>query len=152
MKIPNKRARFEYLLESERYEAGVSLTGGEAKAIRGGHIDISQSVARIADGQAYLINANIPVAGATKYDSKRTRKLLLHRDEIVSIATKMKQRKLTLVPLKVYTKQSLRPGGQKGRFVKFELALARPKRKFEKKEAIKKKDIERELAREFKVK
>ena len=143
MKIPNKRARFEYLLESERYEAGVSLTGGEAKAIRGGHIDISQSVARIADGQAYLINANIPVAGATKYDSKRTRKLLLHRDEIVSIATKMKQRKLTLVPLKVYTR---------GRFVKFELALARPKRKFEKKEAIKKKDIERELAREFKVK
>ena len=143
MKIPNKRARFEYLLESERYEAGVSLTGGEAKAIRGGHIDISQSVARIADGQAYLINANIPVAGATKYDSKRTRKLLLHRDEIVLLGVKMKQKKLTLVPLKVYTR---------GRFVKFELVLARPKRKFEKKEAIKQKDIKREIEREFKVK
>jgi len=143
MKIPNRRVRFDYILEPERFEAGVSLTGGEAKAIRGGHIDISQSVARIADGQAYLINANIPVAGATKYDSKRTRKLLLHRDEIVLLGVKMKQKKLTLVPLKVYTR---------GRFVKFELALGKPKRKFEKKEAIKRKDIKREIEREFKVK
>lgn len=143
MKIPNRRVRFDYILEPDRYEAGVSLTGGEAKAIRTGHADISQSVARIVDAEAYLINANIPVSGATKYDSKRTRKLLLHRDEIVSIGVKMKQRKLTLVPLKVYTK---------GRFVKFELALGRPKRKFEKKEAIKQKDIRRELEREFKVK
>lgn len=142
MKIPNRRARFDYILEPDRYEAGVSLTGGEAKAIRTGHADISQSVARIVDGQAYLINANVPVSGATKYDSKRTRKLLLHRDEIVSIGVKMKQRKLTLVPLKVYTK---------GRFVKFELALGRAKRKFEKKEAIKKKDIEREVERELKA-
>ena len=143
MKILNRRARFDYLLEPDRFEAGVSLTGGEAKAIRGGHIDISQSVARIVDGQAYLINANVPVSGATKYDSKRTRKLLLHRDEIVSIGVKMKQRRLTLVPLKVYTK---------GRFVKFELALGRPKKKFEKKESIKRKDIKREIEREFKVK
>jgi len=135
MKIPNRRVRFDYILEPERFEAGVSLTGG--------HIDISQSVARIADGQAYLINANIPVAGATKYDSKRTRKLLLHRDEIVLLGVKMKQKKLTLVPLKVYTR---------GRFVKFELALGKPKRKFEKKEAIKRKDIKREIEREFKVK
>lgn len=143
MKIPNKRAKFDYLLGPERFEAGVSLTGGEAKAIREGHVDISQSVARIADTEAYLINANIPVSGAVKYDSKRTRKLLLHRDEIILLGVKMKQRKLTLVPTKVYTK---------GRFVKFELALGRPKRKFEKKEAIKRKDIKREIEREFKVK
>ncbi|MBI4153574.1 SsrA-binding protein SmpB [Candidatus Woesebacteria bacterium] len=143
MNIANRRARFNYALEPERYEAGVSLTGGEAKAVRTGHADISQSVARIVNGEAYLINANVPVLGATKYDSKRTRKLLLHKDEIVALATKMKQRKLTLVPIKVYTK---------GRLVKLALALGRPKRKFEKKEALKQKDIKRELSREFKVK
>lgn len=143
MSILNRRAKFEYALEPERFEAGVSLSGGEAKAIRGGHADISQSVARVVNGEIYWINANIPVQGAVKYDVKRTRKLLLHRDEIVGLATKMKQRKLTLVPIKVYTK---------GRLVKLELALGKPKRKFEKRETIKRKDIKRELAREFRVK
>lgn len=143
MNIANRRARFNYAFEPERYEAGVSLTGGEAKAVRTGHIDLNGSVARILNGEAFLINANIPVLGATKYDAKRTRKLLLHKQEILSIATKMKQRKLTLVPTKVYTK---------GRLIKCELALGKTKRKFEKKEAIKRKDIERELEREFKIK
>jgi SsrA-binding protein len=142
MKIPNRRANFDYVLEPEKFEAGLSLTGAEAKAIRTGHADLSGSVARIMNGEAYLINANVPVEGAVKYDAKRTRKLLLHSGEILSISTKMKQRKLTLVPVKMYTK---------GRFVKIELALGKPKKKFEKKEAIKKKDIERELARDFKV-
>jgi SsrA-binding protein len=142
MKIPNRRAKFDYILEPEKFEAGLSLTGGEAKAIRTGHADLSGSVARIMNGEAYLINANIPVMGAVKYDAKRTRKLLLHSGEILSISIKMKQRKLTLVPVKMYTK---------GRFVKIELALGKPKKKFEKKEAIKKKDIERELARDFKI-
>ncbi|MFZ5932738.1 MAG: SsrA-binding protein SmpB [Patescibacteria group bacterium] len=140
MQTLNKRARFEYALEPERYEAGISLSGGEAKAVRTGHADISQAVARILNGEAFLINANIPVQGARKYDSKRTRKLLLHKDEIVSISTKTKQKKLTLVPTKMYTK---------GRLVKVELALGRAKRKFEKRQALKKKDIEREIAREF---
>ena len=142
MKISNRRAKFDYALEPEKVEAGLSLTGGEAKAVRTGHADLSVSVARIMNGEAYLINANIPVAGAVKYDAKRTRKLLLHSGEILAISTKMKQRKLTLVPVKMYTK---------GRFVKIELALGKPKKKFEKKEAIKKKDIERELARDYKI-
>lgn len=142
MKIPNRRASFDYALEPERFEAGLSLTGGEAKAVRTGHADLSGSVARIMNGEAYLINANIPVVGAVKYDAKRTRKLLLHSGEILSISTKMKQRRLTLVPIKMYTKD---------RFVKLELALGKPKKKFEKREAIKKKDIERELAKDFKI-
>ncbi len=141
MKIFNKKARFEYSLEPERIEAGLSLSGGEAKAIRTGHLDLSQAVARVLNGEIYLINANIPIQGAKKYVSTRMRKLLLHKKEILSLGTEMKQRKLTLVPLSMYTK---------GHLVKLQLALGKAKAKYEKKEAIKKKDIERELEQEFK--
>ena len=141
MAIINKRARYEYSLTEEKVEAGISLSGGEAKAIREGHADLSQSVARIMEGEVYLINANIPVVGAKNYLSTRSRKLLLHKEEIVSISTKAKQQKLTLVPTKMYTK---------GRLVKLELALGKPKRKFEKRQQMKKKDIEKELAQELK--
>ena len=141
MAIINKRARYEYSLTEEKVEAGISLSGGEAKAIREGHADLTQSVARIMEGEVYLINANIPVVGAKNYLSTRSRKLLLHKEEIVSISTKAKQQKLTLVPTKMYTK---------GRLVKLELALGKPKRKFEKRQQIKKKDIEKELAQELK--
>ena len=135
MRIWNKRANFEYLLLPERIEAGISLTGGEAKAVRTGHTDLSRSYARVLSGEVYLLNANIPVSGA-KYESTRRRKLLLHKDEILSLVTKMKQQKLTLVPLSLYTRK---------RLIKAELALGKPKRKFEKKEALKKKDLKREL-------
>ena len=141
MAIINKRARYEFSLTEEKVEAGISLSGGEAKAIREGHADLSQSVARIMEGEVYLINANIPVVGAKNYLSTRSRKLLLHKEEIVSISTKAKQQKLTLVPTKMYTK---------GRLVKLELALGKPKRKFEKRQQMKKKDIEKELAQELK--
>jgi SsrA-binding protein len=143
MKSINKKGRYQYSLEPERVEAGLVLSGGEAKSIRTGHVDLSQAVARILNGEVYLINANIPIRGAQKYVSTRTRKVLLHRQEIVSILTKMKQKKLILVPTKVYTK---------GRLIKLELALGKPKAKYEKKEAIKKKDIERELESQFKLK
>ncbi|OGM15788.1 SsrA-binding protein [Candidatus Woesebacteria bacterium RBG_19FT_COMBO_42_9] len=142
MKITNKRANYEYKLEGDRVEAGISLSGGEAKAIRTGHADINQSVARVVNDEIFLINANIPIPEAQKYSSTRTRKLLLHRDEIVSLTTKMKQFKLTLVPTNLYNK---------GRLIKVTLALGKPKREFEKKEAIKRKDIERELEKEFKL-
>lgn len=137
MRILNKKAEYEYKLEGDRYEAGIVLSGGEAKAVRTGHADLSRSVAKILSGEAYLINTNIPVVGAKNYVSTRTRKLLLHKNEIVKISTQMKQRKLTLVPIKLYNKR---------RLIKLELALGKPKRKFEKKEAIKKRDIEREIA------
>lgn len=143
MKITNKRAKFEYKLEDERFEAGLALSGGEAKAIRTGHLDLSVSFARIIGEEAWLINANVPVLGSTKYDAKRSRKLLLHKNEIVSIATKAKQQKLTLLPLAVYTK---------GRLIKAELALGKPKKKFEKRQEIKKRDIERDIAQVLKVK
>jgi SsrA-binding protein len=139
MRIFNKRAKFNYKLENERIEAGISLTGGEAKAVRTGHLDLTNSFAKIVGGEVFLINANIPVLGA-KYAPTRTRKLLLHRKEIISILSKMRQKKLTLVPIKMYTKD---------RLIKLELALGKSKRKFEKKEAIKKKDLIREVEKEF---
>lgn len=139
MRIFNRKARFNYQL-FDRYETGISLTGGEVKAIKDGRADISQAYAKIIDNEAYLINANITVASAKEHKPSRTRKLLLHKKEIASIQAKLKAKKLTLVPVKMYTKR---------RLIKLELALAKPKRKFEKKEAIKKKDIEREIEREL---
>ncbi len=143
MNISNKKAKFEYELTGEGVEAGISLLGAEAKSVREGRVDISQSAIRIMGDEAYLINANIPAPGLQKYNSTRARKLLLHRAEILSLITKMKQRKLQIVPLRVYNK---------GRLIKLYLELGRAKRKFQKKEAIKRHDIDREVEREFKGK
>lgn len=139
MKIFNKRAKFNYRL-FERYEVGISLMGGEVKSIRRGSTNLSHSYAKIIDDEIYLVNANIPVEGKKDYSPTRTRKLLLHRNQIISIKSKIKAKRLTLVPTKVYTK---------GRLIKAEIALAKAKRRFEKKEAIKRKDIEREIEREL---
>jgi len=135
MRKINKKARFNYKL-LERFEAGISLIGAEVKAIRIGHVDISNSYAKIIDNEVYLVNANISVVGKKKYNATRSRKLLLHKNQITSLKTKTKAKSLTLVPTKVYTK---------GRLIKVEIALAKAKRKFEKKEAIKKRDIKREI-------
>jgi SsrA-binding protein len=140
MRIYNRKAGFNYRLE-EKCEAGLVLTGGEAKAIREKHADLSQAVCRMVGGELYLVNANIPVPGA-KLDPTRSRKLLLHRDEILALATKAKQRKLTLLPVALYNQ---------GRIFKLEIALGKSKKKFEKRESLKKKAIKRELEREFKT-
>lgn len=140
MKIINKKAKFNYNL-LERFEAGISLNGGEAKAVRLGHVDLSNSYAKILQGEVYLVNANIPVEGKKDYSPTRSRKLLLHKSQIISIQSKIKAKKLTLVPTKIYTK---------ARLVKVEIALAKTKREFEKRETIKRKDIEREIGQELK--
>lgn len=139
MKIINKRASFNYTIE-EKIEAGIVLTGGEARAIRTGHINLSNSYAKIIGNEVFLINADVPVTGARDYDSTHMRKLLLNRREIINLEAKIKQKKLTLVPTKAYTK-----GGR----VKIELGLAKSKREFEKRESIKKKDIQRDMEREL---
>jgi len=142
MKIINRKATYQYKLESDRFEAGIALSGGEVKAVRNGRGDISQSYAKVVNGEIYLINANIPVLGA-KASPTRTRKLLLHREEILSILTKAKQQKLTLIPTKLYTK---------GRLIKAELALGKSKKQYQKRESIKRKDVERDIEREFRIK
>jgi len=141
MNIANKKAKFEYELTGEGVEAGISLLGAEAKSVREGRVDISQSAVRILNDEMYLINANIPAVGLGKYDSTRMRKLLLHRGEILSLITKMKQKRLQIVPIRVYNK---------GRLIKLYLELGRGKRQFQKKENIKRHDINRDIERELK--
>ena len=141
MKIFNKKARFEYELTGEGVEAGISLLGAEAKSVREGRVDISQAAVRMLGSEAYLINANIPTAGIQKYDATRMRKLLLHKSEILSLTTKMKQKKLQIVPVRVYNK---------GRLIKLYLELGKSKHRFEKKESIKRHDINRDIERELK--
>lgn len=137
MKILNKKAKFNYKLY-DKFEAGVVLTGSEVKAVKGGKVDLTNSFVKIIGGEAFLINANIAVNGK---DATKTRKLLLHKGELISIKTKIKAKKLTLIPTKLYTRR---------RLIKLEVALAKTKRKFEKRQAIKRKDIEREIERELK--
>jgi len=141
MRMLNKRARFEYELVGEGVEAGISLKGAEAKSIRENRGDISQAFVKIIGNEAFLVNANIPATGLVKYDPTRSRKLLLHRKEILALSTKMKQKKLQIVPVRVYNKR---------RLIKLYLELGKPKRKFEKKEAIKRHDIDRDIEKEFK--
>jgi SsrA-binding protein len=135
--IVNKKAGFNYTL-GDRLEAGIALTGLEVKSIKENRTDISNAYVKIINGEAFLVNANMPLQ---KDEPLRTRKLLLHRNQLLSLETKIKQEKLTLIPTKLYTKN---------RFVKLEIALAKSKRTFEKKDLIKKKDIEREVERELK--
>jgi SsrA-binding protein len=141
MKVFNKKASFEYELTSEKIEAGLVLKGIEAKAFRDGRINLSSAHVRVLDGEIYLINANIAANDIKGYEPTRMRKLLLHKNEILSIITKMKQKKLQIVPTVMYNSRSR---------IKLELVLGKPKRKFDKKESIKAKDIQRDLGRELK--
>lgn len=142
MRILNRRARRNYKL-FERFEAGIALAGSEVKSIKLGRIDISSAFVKIRDTEAFLVNANIPsYQGVGQgYDPLRRRKLLLKKSELISLGTKVKQQKLTIIPVRVYTK---------GRLVKIELALAKSKKKYEKKEELKRKDQELEIERELK--
>lgn len=137
----NKRAKVDYEI-IENIEAGISLFGSEVKAVRAGQASINQAFVRIVNGEAVLVNANIaPSQPPQQYNPTRTRKLLLHRKQIDSLTGKVKGQNLTLIPLKLYNKGSL---------IKLEVALARSKKKFEKKDRIKLKDIERDIQRAVK--
>ncbi len=140
MRIVNRKAQFNYQL-IEHIEAGVVLAGHEVRAVKNGRVDLATAYAKIMGDEVYLINANIASEISGDYDPTRARKLLLHKDQIISLKTKIQARKLTLVPTKMYTKN---------RLIKVEIALAKTKRKFDKKELKKKKDIERDIERELK--
>lgn len=140
MNITNKRAFLNYQI-LEKIETGIVLTGGEARAIRTGHINLSNSYAKIINNEVFLVNADVPISGAKNYNPTHSRKLLLKRSEILNLEIKMKRDKLTLVPTKVYTV---------ARLIKVELGLAKSKREFEKKQTMKERDIKRDLERELK--
>lgn len=145
MHIGNRKAPFEYTVV-DRIEAGVVLTGAEVKSLRLGHGKLEGAFVKIVGGEAFLINADImqySYARPLGYDPKRTRKLLLHKKELISLTSKLDSAKLTLIPLSWYTK---------GPQVKLEIGLARGKKEYEKREITKKKDQRRELEIEFRGK
>lgn len=144
MKIFNRKARFKYQL-LEKLEAGIVLTGAEIKSIRAGRVSLSEAFARIRNGEVFLVNAQIsPWMGSQKYtDSRRERKLLLHRKQILALQGKIAGGNLTIVPVSIYIKKNL---------AKVELALAKSKAKFDKRAALKKKAVQRDIERELRGK
>lgn len=136
--ILNRRAQFDYEI-LETYEAGVKLTGQEVKSIRLGKSDIQNAYVVFRGSDLYLINAHIPAYqpknAPPNYDPLSARKILLHKKELNSLRGKL-QKSLTLIPLKVYTK---------GRILKIEIGLARGRKKVDKREVIKKREIERQI-------
>ncbi|MDO8260458.1 MAG: SsrA-binding protein SmpB [Candidatus Magasanikbacteria bacterium] len=139
MIIFNKRAKFKYLI-LEKVEAGVVLVGAEIKSIRAGRVDLSEAFARIKDGEVLLFNAFInPWMGSEKYaNTRRERKLLLQRRQILNWQGKISAGKLTLVPLSIYIK---------GNLAKVELALAKSKAKYDKRASLKKETEQRDIER-----
>jgi SsrA-binding protein len=145
MKILHKKVTYEYDI-LDRFEAGIHLTGAEVKSLKGGHASLEGSFVRLMGSEAYPVNAQIfpyIYARPQGYDPRRTRKLLLHKKEIVSLKSKIDGANLTLIPLSWYTK---------GPLVKLEVGLARGKKQYEKREAKKRKDQRRELEQEFRGK
>jgi SsrA-binding protein len=139
----NRRARHEYHIE-ETFEAGIALLGSEVKALRQGKANLKDSYGRLKGNEVWLWNAHIsPYGPASQFghEPTRTRKLLLHRGEISRLNGKVKERGLTLIPLRLYFKN--------GR-AKVELGLARGKKQHDKREAIKEREIRREMDRAMK--
>lgn len=142
IKITNKKAFFDYQL-LDRFEAGINLYGFEVKSVRNGKADLTGSFVKIIGSEAYLVNAKIfpyQQAQVEKYDEGRTRKLLLHKKEIISLKGKTDGSNLSLVPVSLYFNHG---------FVKVEIALGKGKKKYEKRESIKKKDIQRNIREEL---
>ncbi len=139
--IHNRKARFEYEI-LDTWEAGIELKGTEVKSIRQGKASLDDSFAIIHRGEVYLENMQITpyeLGTVDNHDPKRSRKLLLHREEIEKLRLKVAEKGLTLIPLKLYF-------NAKGK-AKIELALAKGKKLHDKRESIKKRDVERDLRR-----
>ena len=140
--IENRRARHEYEIV-EVFEAGIQLVGSEVKSIRDGQVQITDSYARVVNGEVFLVGARIaPYANATSWgahDPDRQRKLLLHKKEIATLAQAVNEKRLTLVPLRMRFKDGK---------VKVDLAVARGKKTYDKRHSIAKRDAERDADRE----
>jgi len=136
----NRKARHEYFIEDE-YEAGLVLQGTEVKSLRLGKANLKDSYARIKDGEVFVYQMHIgpyPFAYYDNHDPLRPRKLLLHKREIKKLYSKANEKGFTLVPLKIYFKDGK---------VKITVALVRGKRKYDKREAIRRRDEKREMDR-----
>ncbi len=142
--VDNRRARFEYEV-LETLEAGIQLSGTEVKSIRAGKVNLQDAFTLIRDGEAWLLNMHIaPHSTASRvfnHDPTRRRKLLLHRKEINRLMGLTEQKGLTVIPLKLVLNKG---------WIKVHLAVARGKKLHDKREAIKERQVKRDIARELK--
>jgi len=142
--LENKKAHFNYTIE-ETVEAGIELLGHEVKSIRKGQGNLNSTFCVIRGGEAYIIGLNIPPYQPNNtdpaHDPERTRRLLLSKKDIKKLADKDDIKGLKLVPLSLYSK---------GPYIKVSIAIAKGKKTFDKRETIKKRDLDREMEREYK--
>ena len=138
----NRKARFDYTI-LETYKAGLILEGAEVKSIRLGRVNLKDSYGRIIKEEIWLCNMHVTPYGASKLDPMRPRKLLFKKREQVKLMAKVAEKGLTLVPLKLFFD---------GNWAKVEIGLAKAKRKYEKRDAIRRKEDKREIERAFKGK
>lgn len=136
----NRKAFHDYTIE-ETYEAGIALTGTEIKSVRAGSVNLRDSYAQVRNGELWLMNVHVaPYEPASRQnvDPYRDRKLLMHRKEILRLANRAQEKGLTLIPLKIYLKKNR---------AKMEIGLARGKKLYDKRDAIAKRETEREMQR-----
>jgi SsrA-binding protein len=136
----NRKARHDYEL-LDTFEAGIALTGSEIKSIRAGHVNLREAYVLPRDGELWLLNAHIASydqAGRFGHDPLRPRKLLLHRKEINRIAARVQEKGLTIVPTMMYLTRGL---------AKLEIALARGKKQYDKRETMRKRDAQLQIKR-----
>ena len=136
----NRKAFHDYTIE-ETYEAGIALTGTEIKSVRAGSVNLRDSYAQVRNGELWLMNVHVaPYEPASRQnvDPYRDRKLLMHRKEILRLASRAQEKGLTLIPLKMYLKKNR---------AKMEIGLARGKKLYDKRDAIAKRESEREMQR-----
>jgi SsrA-binding protein len=142
MDIQNRKARFDYqILDS--FEAGLELMGPEVKSIRSGQVSLQEAYVKLRGGEAWLVGAHIapyPQAPMEGYDPTRTRKILLHKKEIVSLETKLREKGLTLLPLKMYLVRNR---------IKLEVGLGKGKKKYDKRESLKQRDMDKAARRKI---
>ena len=140
----NREARFEYFIE-DSVEAGISLDGGEVKSIKSGNVSLKDAYCTVYRSELYIKGMHVAVYDKggpfNSKDSRRDRRLLLHKREIVKFAAKINEKGYTLVPLKIYLKQSL---------IKVEVGLCKGKHTYDKKQSIKERDLDRSARRDVK--
>ena len=143
MEILNRKARYDYAIE-DTYEAGIVLTGTEIKSVRQGKVNIKDSYAIIRNNEIFLLNTHISIydeGNRFNHEEDRTRKLLLHKKEILKLRDKLEKEGYTIIPLKIYFIKNK---------AKVLLGLAKGKKNYNKKETIKERDIKREMEKSFK--
>ena len=136
----NRKARHDFIIE-DTFEAGLVLTGSEIKSVRAGQVNLRDSYATIRDGELWLINVHISMykqASSQNHEPRRDRKLLVHRREINRLAGKLQEKGLTLVPLRLYLKDS---------WAKIELGLGRGKKLYDKRQSLRERDDRRQIER-----